>query len=229
VEIGGQRKRIHRYGTLPDQVFDLVQDPLERNDLAAGLLDDANLTADAQAVLDEATAAAARSRDWVRVTTLMSQATSGIRRAIAEARVTALPASAQRLTGRFGDVVRVLGSRGPSAPVRRNGFAEFTVYYQVIAPIPSTMRLMQFGRGSGPSRSHYTHTPVNGLYPAALWQPGEIIADTFSLRVPPQHPDDFIDVSVAFRSADGEEQLPVTEGAGPHDGEVFVGRFSVGP
>jgi arylsulfatase A-like enzyme len=228
VEVEGQRKRIHRYGTLPDQVFDLARDPLERHDLAAGSLETPALAAATQAAVEEAREASERSRDWVRVTTLMSQATEGIRRAIDAARVTALPADAVRVAGRFGDAVRVLGSLAPSAPTRRDGFAEFTVYYQVLAPIPSSMRLVQFGRGSGPARLRYTHTPVGGLYPAALWQPGEIIADTFRLRVPRQHPDDFIEVSVAFRTEDGEHQLPVTEGEARYEGEVVVGRFAVG-
>ncbi|MEZ4323884.1 MAG: LTA synthase family protein [Polyangiales bacterium] len=220
VEIEGHRKRIHRYGTLPDQVFDLAADPSEHRDLVA--------TGD-PTVLAEASEASARSTRWVRLTTLMSQATEGIRRAIDAARVSALPADAHVVTGRFGDTIRVLGSRYPSAPTHRDGFVEFTVYYEVLRAPPSAIRLIQTGRGRGPAPIRFTHTPVNGLYPAALWRPGEIIADTFRLRVPRRHPDDFMDVGVAFHTADGSTRLPLTEGEGREPDELFVGRVPIGP
>ncbi|MCA9532091.1 MAG: LTA synthase family protein [Myxococcales bacterium] len=220
VEIEGRRKRIHRYGVLPDQLFDLEEDPHEERDLVA-------LSAADSEAATEAARATARSRRWVQVTTLMSQATDGVQRAIDEARVQALPADAVAVTGRFGDVIRVLGVQHPTTPTPRGGFVRFTVFYQVLDAVPPHMRLVQFGRSSGPHVQRYTHTPVAGLYPAALWQPGEIIADTFSLRVPANHPDDYMDVSVGFRAEDGGEHLPVSEGETRHPGELFVASVPI--
>jgi lipoteichoic acid synthase len=214
VELEGTRKRIHRYGVHPDQVFDLETDPEERIDLVV-------------AWQREAEEARARSRRWVQVTNLMSQTTEGIERLVAEARVTDLPAHARPVTGRFGDAIRVLGVAYPSAPARLGGFVEFTVYYQVLTPLPPNFRLEQAGRGSGARVVNYTHTPVGGLYPASLWRPGEIIADTFSLRVVGNHEGDFLDVSVAFRSDDGSDHLPVVEGESRHPGELFLARVPI--
>lgn len=214
VEIEGSRKRIHRYGVLPDQVFDIVNDPGELVDLAASSG-------------SEADEARERSRRWVQVTNLMSQTTAGIERLVDEARVTALPAGAHAVTGRFGDAIRVLGVGYPSTPPRLGGFLEFTVYYQVLAPLPPHFRLEQAGRGEGARVVNYTHTPVGGLYPAALWRRGEIIADTFSLRVVRNHEGDFLDVSVAFRSEDGRDHLPVAEGESRHPGELFLARVPI--
>ena len=118
----------------------------------------------------------------------------------------------------------MLGVKYPSTPTRVGAFVEFTVYYQVLTPLPPHFRLVQTGRGSGTRTVNYTHTPVGGLYPAAMWQPGEIIADTFSLRVVRNHEGDFLDVSVAFRSEDGRDHLPVSEGESRHPGELFLAR-----
>lgn len=214
VEIEGTRKRIHRYGVLPDQVFDLDADPGEHTDVLVSSG-------------SEAEEARERSRRWVQVATHMSQNTDGIERLVDAARLRELPPDAHRVTGRFGDSIRVLGVSYPSDPPRLGALFEFTVFYQVLAPLPPHFRLEQLGRGSSARVINYTHTPVAGLYPAALWQPGEIVADRFSLRVVRNHAGDFLDVSVAFRSEDGADHLPVVEGESRHEGELFLARVPV--
>ncbi|MGF1465357.1 MAG: ArnT family glycosyltransferase [Sandaracinaceae bacterium] len=74
------------------------------------------------------------------------------------------------------------------------------------------------GRGT---RINGDHEPVDGRYPVRLWEPGDIIVDRHTVRVPPDYGRDDMVIHVGFWA--GERRLAVTRG--DHDG---VNRARVG-
>ena len=72
-------------------------------------------------------------------------------------------------------------------------------------------------------RGQKDNAPVNGNYPTSLWQPGEFIADTYTLPLPPDLPPGDYAIKVGMYLAETGARLPV---AGDGD-RVELGKVSV--
>ncbi len=105
-----------------------------------------------------------------------------IRPAFARPLVARLPAGTQPAEARFGDIVELVGARF-SASVAPGGMLRVTTYWRAQQPIARDQRLLlRLMRPDGQSAGQLDAMLGTNLYPATLWQPGQMIADTHDIR-----------------------------------------------
>jgi len=102
---------------------------------------------------------------------------------------------------------------------------EFTLtwYFQVHAAVPGSYRPFVHIDGSG-QRLNGDHDPVDGRYPLRLWEPGDVVVDRHTVRVPANYGRGNLTIFMGFYS--GDNRLEVVEG--PAD-EVDRARVGVLP
>lgn len=95
------------------------------------------------------------------------------------------------LSATFGDSVKLIGVTLPdfSSPLlpTPHSLLPVTFHWQVLHPTdqPYTVFLQLLDQ-SGQVITGWDSQPFNQLYPTNLWSPGELIADTFQLSLPPE-------------------------------------------
>ena len=98
-----------------------------------------------------------------------------------------------------------------------------TWIYRVVAPV--TGNYQPFVHIDGPGqRINGDHEPLEGRYPLRLWEPGDIVLDTHTMRVPANYRRGNLTIYMGFYS--GESRLEVLEG--PED-DVNRARVGVLP
>jgi hypothetical protein len=85
--------------------------------------------------------------------------------------------------------LKLLGYTQPTSEVQTGAPIDVTMYWQSAAPLqdePITLQLSSCGCANQPvTKTVLTTTvPAQGTYPFNLWQPGEIVADRYRVRVP---------------------------------------------
>jgi hypothetical protein len=113
-----------------------------------------------------------------------------------------------------GDTLRVRLTFLALAPMDRN----FTAFLHLLGPInPAT---------GGPLWSQDDSEPCRTFFPTSVWDVGEIIADTYSLVLPPDIPPGDYTLNAGFYDLSTMERLPITRGPSQHDvavlGEVKI-------
>ena len=84
---------------------------------------------------------------------------------------------------------RPIGYRLEPETMRPGEPARLTLYWQATGPLPQDYQvLVHLARPGEPPVAQADSGPLNGLYPTARWQPGEILADVHWLTVPPGTP-----------------------------------------
>ncbi|HTP11004.1 MAG TPA: glycosyltransferase family 39 protein [Anaerolineae bacterium] len=106
--------------------------------------------------------------------------------------------------------LRLLGYTQPITEAQTGAPIDVTLYWQSAAPLsdePVTLQLASCGCANQPVTTTVltTTVPAQGTYPFNRWQPGEVVADRYHLRVP-------------FSVASGDYTLEVAVG----DGEPIV-------
>ncbi|MFP4596731.1 MAG: LTA synthase family protein [Persicimonas sp.] len=174
-QIVGDQKYIHHFDSRADEFFDLGDDPLEQENLAAGR-DDLG--------------------QWRRELHTWRDRINAIYRHHAEESLDKFifeeaPDIEHQLDAQFGDEVRLLGYDLSDDTVDPGGNFTITYYFESLAPLDEGWKLFVHGDGSE-GVDIFDHVPVSGLYPVHEWQPGQIIADTHDITVPGgQAPGDF--------------------------------------
>lgn len=86
----------------------------------------------------------------------------------------------------YGNVIELLGYDIEPAGVVRPGQAfTLTAYYRALEPIEKPWKVFVHLDGFSSlaetnTRQGFDHDPINDLYPTSLWEPGDVIRDTFS-------------------------------------------------
>lgn len=102
-----------------------------------------------------------------------------------------LPASASVPLGRqtellFEDKIRYLGFRvnTPRQRVQPGDLLDVTLYWQALRPLDTnySVFIKVLAKGEVPVHELDTY-PGGGMWPTTLWQPGEIVADRYRLRI----------------------------------------------
>ena len=168
--VWGDYKLIHHFGERPAELYNLADDPQEREDLAAQRPDD--VARWGQALVDWRAAIRNTHRS----------ATSGylsryVRDEPQEVDV------AMDVT--FGELLRLRGYRRKHHKVRFNKRSRTQYFFEALAPIPAGYRLRVRGEYAGQVR-YFDHVPVRGTYPLVEWEPGKFVEDrdSFKLRRP---------------------------------------------
>ncbi len=104
------------------------------------------------------------------------------RNPITRALVTALPATAKKVSVNFEDQLELVGWEVEPAVLRGGTNAKLTMYWKVLKKTPYNWKVFVHIDDAG-SRVHGDHDPVAGLYPTTNWAPGDIIRDEHRLTV----------------------------------------------
>lgn len=141
--------------------------------------------------------------------------------------LSALPADATRVDADFEGKIRLAGWKLARPAVRPGEEVEVTLYYEAKALMDEDWQIFVHGDGPRGSsrRLHGDHYPVKGLYPTTEWQEGDLVADTFTLRVPASYPYDWFNIWTGFYSAD--RRMQVSGGTSDGDNRVRGPRVSV--
>jgi hypothetical protein len=106
---------------------------------------------------------------------------------------------------RFGDGIRLLGQ---AAQIDREA-ATVTLYWQADRPPGADYQVfLQLLDNDGRPVAQADGSPMGGLYPTSLWQPGQIIADVHRVPVPPGHA--VASAQVGLYRLDTVQRLPAT-------------------
>jgi len=115
-------------------------------------------------------------------------------------------------------------SNSPNPPNSSNSI-NLTFYWQAVAPTdrPYTVFLQLLDDG-GQVVAGWDSQPFNGIYPTHLWSPGESLADTFGLPLPPEGlPPGAYRLITGFYDVNTGQRLPASTGGDAAD----LARFSV--
>lgn len=99
----------------------------------------------------------------------------------------ALPPGVVRVDGEFGRSIKLLGYQmEPTTPVAGN-VVQVTLYWSATREVEEDYQVFVHGDAIGgqATRLHADHYPALGQYPTDVWQEGEVVADPFSLWIPP--------------------------------------------
>ncbi len=166
--IGQRFKYIDHFGRRRPEVFDLLEDPLETQNLLGQQTNDERLWR-------------AELHGWRNaVNDLYRREQADY---VAEALLDELPESATPLDFDLGEFARFRGYELDAAQGRRGHRFTVTYYFEVISDIPDGWRLFVHGESDG-RMVNLDHIPVQGLHPLDEWEPGTLIANRHTFRIP---------------------------------------------
>lgn len=131
------------------------------------------------------------------------------------------------LNAAFGDAVGMIGYN-ISLSKQQPPTLDLTLYWQATAPITRdyTLAIQLVSPRDTTMRWNYNSWPGHGNYPTSAWQPGEIIADRYRFRLPP---DGWLtqawDVHINLYSDQG--RLPVYIESNPAGDRLTLARLRV--
>jgi arylsulfatase A-like enzyme len=207
----GEIKYIHHFDKLPDEVFDLGQDPKERRDLSAEP--------------EQAELMAQRRRDlmgWrARVNSRWSAHLSrAAQRYITKER----PEVVNPIDGQIGQFARLIGYKLEPAegPYKRGDFVTLTYQFEVLNEIPAEWKLFVHGLDDrGKMLRNLDHVPVNGGHPLSKWKAGQFIQDPQRVRIPYNLTTDHFNVYVGIYH-EKQGRAPITGSVKVSDQRALV-------
>ena len=115
----------------------------------------------------------------------------------------------------LGDQVRFLGYDLESDTVRAGEVVSFTLYWQALRPMQLSYSV--FTHLLGPANrivGQKDGLPQRGTYPTTLWQPGEVVADPYTILLDPATPPGRYPLEVGLYRLETGKRLPVADAAG---------------
>lgn len=103
---------------------------------------------------------------------------------------------------------------------------QFTItwYFRVEAPIGGNYQMFVHIDGPG-QRIHGDHDPVDGRYPVRLWEPGDVVVDRQTLRVPANYTRGNLTIFMGFYA--GESRLEVVSGPADDENRARCGVLAI--
>jgi len=134
------------------------------------------------------------------------------------------------LLSTLGDQVRFLGYDLDSKAVRSGQELSFTLYWQALRPMDISYSV--FTHLLGPENEvlgQKDSIPQGGAYPTTLWQPGEIVADSYRFTVSPDAPPGSYPLEVGMYRLETNQRLPVVDADGRPvpDDRILLGEMAV--
>jgi hypothetical protein len=98
------------------------------------------------------------------------------------------PSNMVRVDAEFG-IIKLVGYTLDPAVPKRGDRVEVRFYWSTSGTVDEEYQVFVHGDaiGGGARRIHGDHFPAEGLYPTDVWQPGEIIVDSFTVRIPSEY------------------------------------------
>lgn len=119
----------------------------------------------------------------------------------------------------FGGSITYLGFDVKPDPIRAGEEAEITFYFRSEDELDEDWQVfVHVEDGAGGRLANVDHAPGGGSYPVGLWRRGEIVRDTFRIRVPPAART--VQLWSGFWYPARDERLALDNpAAGTHDGQ----------
>jgi len=140
-----------------------------------------------------------------------------------------IPADLQPVDITYGSAMRLLGYQVQPAVVPPGGSINVTLYWQALVPMTRdySIYLHLFGRG-GQRIGKRDSYPGRGTYPTRLWQPGDVVRDTFEVPVAPDAvtPTAAL-LEVGLYDLPSMQNLPAQDAAGQPLGRPILGRVKI--
>ncbi len=113
--------------------------------------------------------------------------------------------------------IRLVGYKASTTTPKRGETVTIAYYWQALQLIDEDEQVFVHADGTrgNSHRIGLDHYPVGGLHPTTEWQPGEIVRDTFELKVPAHYPFESITAWTGMYTAN--RRMEVT--GGPSDGD----------
>ena len=126
-----------------------------------------------------------------------------------------LPEAVKGKPALFANGIEFLGWKATPEIARRGEDIRIQFYFSASKPIASNYQLFVHGDGLGRATPRIVadHAPLDGLLPTTEWKPGDIIEDTFTIRVPRDYPDSFFILWTGFFV--GDDRLKLLQAAHP--------------
>ncbi len=97
-----------------------------------------------------------------------------------------VPNTAIQTDARWENGILLRAYQTDADQLRAGEMSEWTFYWTTTQPIQNDVTVfIQLTDAQGEIVAQADHDPMQGAYPTSLWQPKEIVADTFSLTLPP--------------------------------------------
>jgi hypothetical protein len=132
----------------------------------------------------------------------------------------------QALSATFDGKLKLLGMQAP-AQIEVGEVSRLTLLFEVIGDVHSNPKVFVHGRAPGAEVNQVgaDHQPLAGKQPPTAWQRGDVLVDTFDLRVPPAFPGETIVLHAGLY--EGNDRWRVTDGEHDGDNRVEIGRLKV--
>jgi 4-amino-4-deoxy-L-arabinose transferase-like glycosyltransferase len=115
----------------------------------------------------------------------------------------------------FGDKVRLLGFDLDSETAQSGGDISITLYWQALRPMEVSYTVFTHLVGnSNEILGQDDGLPQGGGYPTTLWQPGEVIADTYTIPIDPSTPPGDYPLEVGMYRLESGVRLPASDADG---------------
>jgi hypothetical protein len=131
-----------------------------------------------------------------------------------------MPAMAQPLAVRFGDVAELRGYAISTAAAPRT--LQVTLYWQALQPtVTSYTVFTHLVTPSGQLAGQHDGLPADGQWPTTAWLPGQVITDTHALTVANGADIDADTLQIGLYDATTQQRLPAT-GAADQTGPTYA-------
>jgi hypothetical protein len=141
-------------------------------------------------------------------------------------------AATHPMVATLGDCIRFLGYDLESESVMLGEAVSFTLYWQALCPLELSYSVFTHLLGSSNEiLGQMDGVPQNGTYPTMLWEPGEVIADPYSIAVGSDVPPGSYQLEVGMYRLETGVRLPVIDVSGQPvpDNRILLSEVSVLP
>jgi hypothetical protein len=114
----------------------------------------------------------------------------------------------------FGDSLVLIGGDFPERTLQPNQTLTFTLQWQSLDSVDRDFTVFNHLLDSeGKIRAQQDAMPQEGRYPTAMWDPGEIVLDTHSIRLPPDLEPGQYTLRIGLYEPETGQRLPVVNEA----------------
>jgi len=141
---------------------------------------------------------------------------------------TSLPPTAKPMRSHLGQTIDLAGFEVNKVRLQPGTTLRLTLYWQAFeTPARVYTRFVHVYENKAGLSAQHDSPPREGQYPTTCWQPGEIVADTVSLTLPPQAAPGIYQVIVGMYDPAADNQRLPTSGPGAHDSAIVVTQVEV--
>jgi hypothetical protein len=140
-----------------------------------------------------------------------------------------IPLTAHAYNATYGGEIRLLAYEVGKSEVRSGQEAPITLYWQALAPMQENYAISLLLLGHEHQfLGNYDSFPGRGNYPTTLWTPGQIVKDTFNVRlVNDAYAPVAATIEVGLYRMSDHVRLPVIDATGAAVGTPIISRIKV--